>query len=130
MVVTSGRKPMSKMCIRDRAYCDELAKLQMECEPLPFEDMLAALDGVYGARQGDIFDAIDPTPLGSASLAQVHKARLVNGDVVAVKIQRPGVKATMAQDIDIMRMVARQASRFMKDCLLYTSSGWAPCASP
>ena len=45
----------------------------------------------------------------------MHKARLVNGDVVAVKIQRPGVKATMAQDIDIMRMVARQASRFMKD---------------
>lgn len=39
----------------------------------------------------------------------------MNGDVVAVKIQRPGVKATMAQDIDIMRMVARQASRFMKD---------------
>ena len=113
--VKIGQTLSTRSEILPKAYCDELAKLQMECEPLPFEDMLAALDGVYGARQGDIFDAIDPTPLGSASLAQVHKARLVNGDVVAVKIQRPGVKATMAQDIDIMRMVARQASRFMKD---------------
>lgn len=101
--------------ILPKAYCDELTKLQMECEPLPFEEILAALDDIYGNRQSDIFDAIDSTPLGSASLAQVHKARLMNGDIVAIKIQRPGVKATMAQDIDIMRSVARQASRFMKD---------------
>lgn len=101
--------------ILPKAYCDELAKLQMECEPLPFEVILAALDDIYGNRQSDIFDDIDPTPLGSASLAQVHKARLINGDIVAIKIQRPGVKVTMAQDIDIMRSVARQASRFMKD---------------
>ena len=71
------------------------------------------LTAIYGAQPG----ATSSTPSTprlwvSASLAQVHKARLVNGDVVAVKIQRPGVKATMAQDIDIMRMVARQASRF------------------
>ena len=101
--------------ILPKAYCDELAKLQTECEPLSFESILAALDDIYGAKREEVFSDIDPTPLGSASLAQVHKARLANGDVVAVKIQRPGVKATMAQDIDIMRMVARQASRFMKD---------------
>ena len=87
----------------------------MECDPLPFEAILEALDDIYGDAQGDVFDAIDPTPLGSASLAQVHKARLVTGEIVAVKIQRPGVKTTMAQDIDIMRMVARYAARFMKD---------------
>ena len=113
--VKIGQTLSTRSEILPKAYCDELKKLQMECDPLPFDQMLAALDDIYGARQGDIFDAIDPTPLGSASLAQVHKARLANGDVVAVKIQRPGVKATMALDIDIMRMVARQASRFMKD---------------
>ena len=113
--VKIGQTLSTRSEILPKAYCDELAKLQMECDPLPFDQMLAALDDIYGERQGDIFDAIDPTPLGSASLAQVHKARLANGDVVAVKIQRPGVKATMALDIDIMRMVARQASRFMKD---------------
>ena len=113
--VKIGQTLSTRSEILPKAYCDELKKLQMECDPLPFDQMLAALDDIYGERQGDIFDAIDPTPLGSASLAQVHKARLANGDIVAVKIQRPGVKATMALDIDIMRMVARQASRFMKD---------------
>ena len=113
--VKIGQTLSTRSEILPKAYCDELKKLQMECDPLPFDQMLAALDDIYGERQGDIFDAIDPTPLGSASLAQVHKARLANGDIVAVKIQRPGVKATRALDIDIMRMVARQASRFMKD---------------
>ena len=83
--------------------------------PAAVRAILEALDDIYGDAQGDVFDAIDPTPLGSASLAQVHKARLVTGEIVAVKIQRPGVKTTMAQDIDIMRMVARYAARFMKD---------------
>ncbi len=113
--VKIGQTLSTRSEILPKAYCDELAKLQMECDPLPFDQILVTLDEVYGERKNAIFDAIDPTPLGSASLAQVHKARLVSGDTVAVKVQRPGVKATMALDIDIMRMVARQASRFMKD---------------
>ena len=113
--VKIGQTLSTRSEILPKAYCDELAKLQTECDPLPFERILAALDEIYGDACGDVFDAIDSTPLGSASLAQVHKARLATGETVAVKIQRPGVKATMAQDIDIMRMVARQASRFMKD---------------
>lgn len=48
-------------------------------------------------------------------MAQVHRAVLTNGDEAAVKVQRPGVRTTMAQDIDVMRAVAKQASRFMKD---------------
>ena len=102
--VKIGQTLSTRSEILPKAYCDELAKLQMECDPLPFEAILEALDDIYGDAQGDVFDAIDPTPLGSASLAQVHKARLVTGEIVAVKIQRPGVKTTMAQDIDIMRM--------------------------
>lgn len=97
------------------AYCDALADLQMDCDPMPFEDTLAALKDVYGSRFDEIFRSIDPKPLGSASLAQVHKAELVSGDVVAVKVQRPGVRAVMAQDIDVMRSVAKHISRFMKD---------------
>ena len=101
--------------ILPQAYCDTLSDLQMDCDPMPFEDTLAALEDVYGSRFHDIFRKIDPKPLGSASLAQVHKAELSNGDVVAVKVQRPGVRAVMAQDIDVMRSVAKHVSRFMKD---------------
>lgn len=101
--------------ILPQAYCDALADLQMDCDPMPFESTLSTLEDVYGERFQQIFRRIDPHPLGSASLAQVHKAELFNGDVVAVKVQRPGVRAVMAQDIDVMRSVAKHVSRFMKD---------------
>ena len=113
--VKIGQTLSTRSEILPKAYCDELAKLQTACDPLPFDEMMNALAAVFGDRRDEVFDAVDPTPLGSASLAQVHKARLATGQVVAVKIQRPGVKETMALDIDIMRMLARQASRFMKD---------------
>ena len=114
--VKIGQTLSTRSEILPRAYCDELAKLQAECDPLPFEDMLAALDAEFGhERREELFASIDPTPLGSASLAQVHRAKLRGGDDVAIKIQRPGVKETMALDIDIMRILARQASNIMKD---------------
>lgn len=101
--------------ILPQAYCDALADLQMDCDPMPFEETLSVLEDIYGERFGSIFREIDPKPLGSASLAQVHKAVLANGDEVAVKVQRPGVRMSMAQDIDVMRSVAKHLSRFMKD---------------
>lgn len=101
--------------ILPQVYCDALATLQMDADPLPFKEIEYALENIYGERFSSIFSNIDPKPLGSASLAQVHKATLSNGDVVAVKVQRPGVRATMAQDIDVMRSVAKRLSRFMKD---------------
>ena len=114
--VKIGQTLSTRSEILPKAYCEELAKLQTECDPLPFEQILDALDRVYGeARRASIFSDIDPNPLGSASLAQVHKARLATGEVVAVKVQRPGVKEVMAQDIDIMRIMAKQATRFMPD---------------
>ena len=113
--VKIGQTLSTRSEILPKAYCDELKKLQASSDPLPFDEMLAAMDDIYGPQRTQLFAEIDPTPLGSASLAQVHKARLADGSVVAVKIQRPGVRATMAQDIDVMRSVAKHASRFMKD---------------
>jgi ubiquinone biosynthesis protein len=100
--------------ILPQSYCDELSKLQADTTPLPFEQIREALDQVYGDRRGEIFSHIDPKPLGSASLAQVHRAVLSNGDVVAVKIQRPGVRMTMAQDIDVLRSIVKRLERFVR----------------
>ena len=113
--VKIGQTLSTRSEILPRAYCEELAKLQTECDPLPFDQVIEALRDIYGDRFEQEFDAVDPKPLGSASLAQVHKARLRNGDVVAVKVQRPGVKATMAQDIDIMRVLVARISRFLPE---------------
>ena len=112
--VKIGQTLSTRSEILPKAYCEELTKLQTECDPLPFEQILVALRAIYGERYGKIFESVDPKPLGSASLAQVHKAKLVTGETVAVKIQRPGVKFTMAQDIDIMRGLAHKMSRFTK----------------
>ena len=113
--VKIGQVLSNRSEILPKSYCEELAKLQTSCDPLPYEEVKKALRDIYGERFDEEFDAIDPKPLGSASLAQVHKARLVNGDIVAVKVQRPGVQAKMAQDIDIMRSMVKRVSRFLPD---------------
>lgn len=110
-----GQTLSTRSEILPRAYCEELSKLQMHCDPMPFDTLLEALRSYYEVELETLFAEIDPNPLGSASLAQVHKAWLKSGEVVAVKVQRPGVREKMAQDIDIMRMMARRASFVMKD---------------
>ncbi|MBM6687071.1 AarF/ABC1/UbiB kinase family protein, partial [Faecalicatena contorta] len=92
--------------ILPQAFCDELAKLRADADPMPYQTVLETLSSEYGRPIGEIFEHIDPTPLGSASLAQVHRATLLTGEDVAVKVQRPGVRETMAQDVSIMRSIA------------------------
>ena len=99
--------------ILPQAFCDELAKLRADADPMPYQTVLGTLSSEYGRPIGEIFEHIDPTPLGSASLAQVHRATLLTGEDVAVKVQRPGVRETMAQDVSIMRSIARLATRVM-----------------
>ncbi len=116
--VKIGQTLSTRSEILPQAYCDELALLQTKVAPLPFDQVHAALDDIFDDKVVEVFSELDPTPLGSASLAQVHKAYLKNGDVVAVKVQRPGVRETMAQDIDIMRQLARGVSHIAKDEML------------
>ena len=95
------------------SFTRELSKLRTDCEPMDRETVLQALRDEYEEPIEDIFDAIDDNPLGSASVAQVHKARLVTGELVAVKIQRPHVQEVMAKDISIIRSLARRLGGFM-----------------
>lgn len=97
------------------SFCRELAKLRTEVEPMSREVVLDTLRAEYDTPIEEIFDAIDDVPLGSASVAQVHKARLVTGETVAIKVQRPNVKIVMARDISIMRSIARRANVVMGD---------------
>ena len=112
--VKIGQTLSTRSEILPQAYCEELAKLQTDCAPLPFRRILNTLADIYGDQFDELFVYVDPHPLGSASLAQVHRAVLADGRVVAVKVQRPGVKATMAQDIDIMRSLVGKLTRFLK----------------
>jgi ubiquinone biosynthesis protein len=101
--------------ILPQRYCDELTLLRSDVEPMPFDLVIDTLEREYRRPIGEIFASIDSHPLGSASLAQVHRAKLLDGTDVAIKVQRPGVQETMAQDIDILRTMARRLKRFFKN---------------
>jgi ubiquinone biosynthesis protein len=113
--VKAGQILSMRSEILPESFCDELTKLRTDVEPMDRELVLDTLRSEYDTPIEDIFDAIDDVPLGSASVAQVHKARLVTGELVAIKVQRPHVQEIMAQDISIMRSLARRASHFMGD---------------
>ena len=93
--------------ILPKRYCDELMRLQSEVTPMPFEEVAEVIEGAYGCPWKEIFLEIEDTPLGSASIAQVHKAVLGNGCKVVVKVQRKGIYETMARDISLLHKAVK-----------------------
>ena len=91
-----------------RSYCDELLNLTSDVAPMPFEVVISVIEESLGEDYTTIFKNIDETPIGSASIAQVHRARLLNGEPVVIKVQRPGVYETMSRDITLLHKVVRR----------------------
>ena len=87
-------------------YCDELMKLQTEASPLPFSVIEKVIEQEYQRRWTRIFRSIDEEALGSASIAQVHCAVLLDGEKVVIKVQRPGVHDVMGKDIVLLKRAA------------------------
>ncbi|OIQ79981.1 putative protein kinase UbiB [mine drainage metagenome] len=85
---------------------DELAKLQDQVPPFPAEQVLEIVFQAYGRAAHQVFAEFDPTPVASASVAQVHFARLMNGTPVAVKILRPGISAVIENDLALLNTAA------------------------
>ncbi len=111
--VKAGQILSMRSEILPAAFTRELSKLRTNVEPMDRETVLEALRAEYDTPIEDIFDAIDDNPLGSASVAQVHKARLISGEMVAIKVQRPHVQEVMAKDISIVRSLARRLGGFL-----------------
>lgn len=92
-------------------YIVELTKLQDSIPPTPWPILQDTLKEEYSRPLEEIFTSIDPTPLGSASLAQVHAAVLHNQRSVVIKIQRPEILKTIEADLDILTDLATIAQR-------------------
>ena len=84
----------------------ELAKLQDTVPPVPWPEVAATLDRAYGRPHAEVFRSIDPVPVASASVAQVHFAVLPDGREVAVKVLRPGIARVIAQDVELLYVMA------------------------
>ncbi|MEK4240036.1 ABC transporter [Paenibacillus odorifer] len=89
----------------------ELVKLQDNVPPFPVERVRTIVEHELDQRMDEIFNSFEDTPLAAASIGQVHRAVLHSGQVVAVKVQRPGILRTMSRDLEILKDLSALAEK-------------------
>jgi ubiquinone biosynthesis protein len=97
----------------------ELAKLQENVAPLPFPEIKQVVEQSLKAPLDQVYSFVEETPLGSASIAQVHRARLMNGTAVVIKVQRPGIQKIIEVDVQIMRHLAALIESYIDGWRIY-----------
>ncbi|MCD6408672.1 2-polyprenylphenol 6-hydroxylase [bacterium] len=99
-------------------YLKELEKLQDMTNPSPFEEIKKVVEGKTGKKIEELFDEFEEVPFASASISQVHRAK-IEGKTVAVKIQKPGVEKEIFLDLQILYDIAELIERFIKEAEIY-----------
>jgi len=97
----------------------ELKRLQENVPPFSFAEVRAAVEEELGKPLESLFAEVESTPHASASIGQVHFARLKSGEPVVVKVQRPGIEAIIATDIDILINLAQLLERYITESRQY-----------
>jgi ubiquinone biosynthesis protein len=103
-------------------WAEEFKKLQDNCKQVPFSEIHEVLNLEFPGRLGLIFSSIEETPLAAASIAQVHKATLIDGTCVVIKVLRPGARALIEEDMDLVEMLAQLLQQYFSDL------GYSPTA--
>lgn len=88
-------------------FSEELAKLQDRLPPFSFAEVEKSLEAELHGRLRDNFQKINPIPVAAASIAQVHKAITHDGEVVAVKVLRPGIEKKFSQDLALFKFITQ-----------------------
>lgn len=99
--------------------CRELEKLQDEVPPFSYEQVRKQIEHAFHKPVDELFVEFTREPTAAASLAQVHRARLADGTVVLVKVQRPHIEETVKADIEILRELAKLAHRYVEEVRPY-----------
>ncbi len=95
------------------AYAEELSRLQDQVPPFPGKIARRRLETLYGRKLETLFAEFEEEPLASASIAQVHAARLISGESVVVKVLRPHIQRTIEADLSLMYLFAKLAERYI-----------------
>lgn len=106
MYIKLGQIMSSRYDLLPKEYCDALANLRAKVTPMSFEEVMQILSEEYGDTN-EIFQSISKTCIGSASIAQVHKAKLKSGEDVVIKVQRKNVYETMSMDVKLLKKAIR-----------------------
>ncbi len=101
----------------------ELEKLQDRVTPVEWEELRRSLDGDLPEAFERRVRAVDPEPLASASLAQVHRATLENGETCILKFRRPGIPDKIERDINLMEFIADLMERYLEDARQFNPVG-------
>ena len=108
--VKLGQLMSSRADIIPLEYCKALEGLRSDVKPMPFEDVKRILESEWKCNIDAVCKEISPEPIGSASIAQVHKAILTNGEEVVIKVQRENIYEIMQKDIKLLK----KASKLLK----------------
>ena len=100
-------------------YAAEFSKLQDDVPHFDFEEVEVIIKEELGHPIEELFDNFDKKPLACASIGQVHRAKIKNGDNVVVKVQRPGIKEVIESDLDIMYSMAKLVNELIPESRLY-----------
>jgi len=100
-------------------FIKELSKLQDNVPSRPFSEVSKIVESELGGPPEDIFDFFEKTPLASASIGQVYRATLKDGEAVAVKVQRPGIKKIIEVDLEIMLHLATLMEHHIEEMSLH-----------
>lgn len=96
-------------------WADEFSQLQDSVSPVPFEDIQHVLLTEFPGRLDLLFNVIDETPLAAASLAQVHRVRLINGEEAVIKVLKPGNQERVEDDVSLLETVAQLVEQYFSD---------------
>ncbi len=92
----------------------EFEKLQDRVPPVPFTQAKAIIERETGKKLEEMFEEFNEVPMASASIGQVYKAKMLTGEEVVVKVQRPNVAEIIEQDLSIIKEAVRRMDRYMK----------------
>jgi predicted unusual protein kinase regulating ubiquinone biosynthesis (AarF/ABC1/UbiB family) len=104
--VKLGQLLSTRADLLPRPYLDALARLRDDVEPFGFAEVERIVSTELGVRMSDGFASFESEPIGAASLGQVHRAVLRSGRPVAVKVQRPGIRDQILEDMDAFERIA------------------------
>ncbi|MPZ22522.1 MAG: hypothetical protein GEU28_03065 [Dehalococcoidia bacterium] len=113
LMIKAGQVMGARADLFPDEYVDVLSKLHDDLPPRPFREIRRVVDAELGRPLEQVFAEFEPKPVASASLAQVHRARLGDGRQVAVKVQYPDIEEIVKIDLRNIRLIARAANRLI-----------------